>query len=112
MVWLNETPVSDIKPLEGAPLESLTLHRTKVSDLSPLVGSTIQRLHIAETPVTDLTPITGLRLTRLIFTPSRITAGLEEVRSMLSIGEIGTQLETKMHPTRFWALYDEGKMEE
>jgi internalin A len=109
VLWLNETPVSDISPLAGCPrLMSLTLHRTQVSDLSPLSDLGLKRLHIGETPVTDLTPLQGLALTRLIFTPSRIRKGLEVVRDMQSLEELGTTFENRMPPEVFWHLYDTG----
>ncbi len=111
-LWLNETPVSDISPLSKCPLISLTLHRTSVADLRPLIGTALQRLHIGETPVTDLTPLNGLNLTRLIFTPGRITKGLEIARGMESIREIGTTFENKMNPGQFWHLHDAGVFEE
>jgi Leucine-rich repeat (LRR) protein len=108
-LWLNETPVSDISPLAGCHrLMSLTLHRTEVSDLGPLSDLGLKRLHIAETPVTDLTPLKGLALDRLIFTPSRIRKGLEIVREMQSLQELGTTFENRMPPDVFWHLYDTG----
>jgi hypothetical protein len=108
-LWLNGTPVSDISPLTKCPLVSLTLHQTRVEDLSPLAGSNLQRLHMGETPATDLTPLRGLSLTRLIFTPGRITKGIDIIRKMPSIREIGPTLKNKMNPDKFWGLYDSGK---
>lgn len=111
-VWLNETPVEDISALRGAPLITLTLHRTPVRELGPLADcTTLERLHIGETEVTDLGPVLNLPLTRLIFTPSKITRGLQEIRGVETIREIGTTLEGKMSPLEFWPLYDEGKVE-
>ena len=109
MLWLNETAVSDISPLSDCPLVSLTLHKTQVQDLTPLAGSKLQRLHIGETPITDLTPIKELKLTRLVFTPGRITKGIEEVRKMSSIQEIGPSFEDRTDPANFWSLYAQGK---
>ena len=110
-LWLNGAPVTDISPLAGCPLISLTLQGTKVSDLGPLSGMvTLKRLHIGQTPVSDLTPLQNLKLTRLIFTPSKIKKGMDVARSMKTLTEIGATLETKMTPTQFWALYDQGKM--
>lgn len=110
-LWLNGTPVADISSLAGCPLITLTLQGTKVSDLGPLSKMlTLQRLHIGETPVSDLAPLRELRLTRLIFTPSKITQGLDVARNMKSLTELGTTLETKMAPAQFWTLYDQGKL--
>jgi hypothetical protein len=108
-LWLNETPVSDISALSDCPLVSLTLHKTLVKDLGPLANSRLERLHIGETPVSDLTPLKGLSLKRLIFTPGRITKGIEIIREMKSIREIGPSFENRMNPSQFWSLYSEGK---
>jgi Leucine-rich repeat (LRR) protein len=107
-LWLDETAVDDILPLSHCPLSSLTLHRTNVADLTPLIGTDLKRLHIDGTPVTDLTPVATLKLTRLIFTPARIERGIDAVRTMTTIREIGTTSEERMNPARFWALYDQG----
>ena len=113
MLWLNDCPVSDIGPLRDVPLVSLTLAGTKVADLSPLKGTKIERLHIADTPVTDLSPLEGLQLKRLIFTPARITKGIEAVRNMKTLTELDTQFDPAKHrtlsPAAFWPLFDEGK---
>ncbi len=109
-LWLNDTPVTTILPLAGCPLVSLTLEGTKVSDLTPLSKmTTLRRLHIAAIPVHDLTPLQGLTLTRLIFTPPNITKGMDVVRAMKSLTEVGTSLDTRMPPAQFWLLYDQGK---
>ncbi len=109
-LWLNGTKVTDISPVAQCPLISLTLHKTPVSDLSPLADNKIlRRLHIAESDVTDLTPLKTMVLERLIFTPAKITKGMEIARNMKSIREIGVTLKGKMTPGQFWALYDQGQ---
>jgi internalin A len=106
MLWLNGTPVADISPLSACPLMSLTLEGTKVADLKPLSRMTsLKRLHIAQTPVSDLTPLKNLKLERLIFTPGNITKGLDVVRNMKTLTELGATLETKMPPEQFWSHY-------
>jgi Leucine-rich repeat (LRR) protein len=109
-LWLTESPVTDLSPLEGLPLVSLTAHRTLVEDLSfvrklPL----LQRLHIGETLIEDLTPLGGLNLTRLVFSPGRIERGMEVVRSLSNLGEIGTKFDDQgkdlMPPDAFWAQF-------
>ena len=97
--------------MADCPLVSLTLHKTRVEDLSPLANSRLERLHIGETPVSDLTPLKGLSLQRLIFTSGRITKGIEIVRNMKSIQEIGPSFENRMNPEQFWTLYSQGKFE-
>jgi len=114
MLWLTGCPVADISPLRRVPLVSLTLQDTRVSDLSPLEGHPLQRLHIGGAEVTDLTPVGSLQLTRLIFTPSKITKGLDTVRKMTSLQELGTRFDDaaddKMPPATFWELYDKGEL--
>lgn len=111
MLWLNGAPVSDISPLADSPLISLTLEGTNVSDLRPLAKiPTLQRLHIGRTRVRDISPLRGLKLTRLIFSPAMIEAGLEGIRKMKTLTELGTTLENRMPPEQFWQLYDQSRM--
>lgn len=116
-LWLNDTPIEDIRPLATCPnLVSLTLAGTQVRDLTPLKGLRLERLHIARTPVEDLRPLAWLRLTRLVFTPSRIKEGLDVVRRMPTLREIGTAfgeedrgLESDLLPPHlFWEQFDRG----
>ncbi len=119
-LWLNDAPVHDVSPLAQTPLESLTLAGTAVEDLQPLKGVPLKRLHIARTPVKDLTPLRWLMLERLVFTPSRIGTGLDVVRGMTSLREIGTAfgesdwgIEDRLYaPPEFWELWDQGKLVE
>jgi Leucine-rich repeat (LRR) protein len=77
-----------------------------VADLKPLSRITsLKRLHIGQTPVSDLTPLKYLKLERLIFTPGNITRGLDVVRNMKTITELGSTLETRMPPEQFWLRY-------
>ena len=107
MLWLTGAPVEDISPLRTCPLVSLTLHRTKVRDLSPLAGTRLQRLHIGETPITDLSPLAGMNLTRLVFDKEKIEKGIEAVKSMRSLREIGSKFadgeNNLTHPAVFWS---------
>ncbi len=107
MVWLTDTQVRDISPLASSPLVSLTLHRTPITDLSPLATTSLQRLHIGETDVTDLSPLGGLRLTRLVFDPEDIKEGVEAVKKIPTMQEIGTKFEDGANdlkpPAVFWA---------
>lgn len=109
-LWLNGTQVNYISPLAGCPLKTLTLEGTKVDDLKPLSKMTsLKRLHIGNTMVSDLTPLDGLRLERLVFTPGDIKKGLDGVRKMKSLTEIGTTLETVMPANEFWSRFDQRK---
>lgn len=116
MLWLTGLPVSDVSPLATTPLQSVTLHRTKVEDLRPLATMrTLQRIHIGETPVKDLTPIARLPLTRLVFTPSTVEKGVDLIRQIPTMQQLGVVFEddmsTLMAPPQFWAKYDAGEFE-
>lgn len=115
-LWLRDTDVHDLSPLTAAGLVSLDVEGTPVSDLRPLSGlASLRRLNIARTAVTDLTPLAGLRLERLIFTPSRITCGLDAVRAMPSLTRLGTQFEDEhdeLEAPEFWRKLDAGEIRE
>ncbi len=114
ILWLRGTPVTDLSPLAAAQLTSLDVQDTPVADLRPLAAATtLQRLNIAGTQVTDLSPILGLPLTRLIFTPSRITVGMDQLRQMTTLRELDVQFEPDQRaawtPREFWTRYDAGE---
>lgn len=104
MLWLNDCPVRDMAPLADCPLVSLTLADTNVADLSPLANvRTLERLHIAGAPPTDLRPLAGLTLTRLVFDAAAVTDGLDAIRQMPTLRELGPDLEHLLPPAAFWA---------
>jgi internalin A len=107
MLWLTEAPVEDISALRTMPLVSVTLHKTRVKDLTPLSGTGLKRLHIGETNVTDLSPLAGMGLTRLVFTPGKIQAGLDAVKALPALAEIGSRFDDEakdlVPPVTFWA---------
>ncbi len=113
MLWLTGLPVKDISALAGSPLVSVTLHRTKVEDVSPLAQTQIQRIHIGETAVTDLSSLAGLPLTRLVFDPAKITKGIDGIRGITTMTQIGSKFEqdlnTLLPPAQFWPKYDAGE---
>lgn len=106
-LWLTESKVEEISVLKGMSLVSLDLEKTTVADLSPLAGNgSLQRLNIANSGVTDLTPLKELRLQRLIFSPEKITKGLDVIRSMSSLRKIGPSFDEVVEPAQFWAQWD------
>ncbi len=111
-LWLRNTPIKDLSPLSSHALVSLDIQGTKVTDLSSLSNmTTLQRLNISNSEVTDLTALKGLPLTRLIFTPGKITAGIDEIRAMTSLQELDTSFEGNeraMPAAEFWQRYDQG----
>lgn len=111
-LWLRETKISDISVLTGKRLVSLDLEGTTVADLRALAGmKSLQRLNIARSDISDLTPLKGLTLTRLIFTPQRITKGLDAVREMKTLTELDVELRDsdRLTPEEFWKRYDAGQ---
>jgi hypothetical protein len=109
-LWLSESPVSNVSGLAGLPLVSLTLHRTLVEDVTFVRQlPVLERLHIGETLIEDLTPLAGVNLTRLVFTPSRIKRGINVVRSLYGLREIGTIFDDAgrdlTSPEVFWVKY-------
>ena len=113
-LWLSSTPVSDLTPLSRSPLQSLTIFNTRVTDLTPIASLKLKRLHIGQTQIKDLTPLGRMSLERLIFNPNTIEKGLQVIRDMPSIFELGlefdenTATEKIMRPAEFWRLYDAG----
>jgi internalin A len=110
-LWLRGAPIEDFQPLRGLYLESLDAEDTPLSDLRVLRGMPLQRLNIAGTQVTDLRPLAGLNLTRLIFTPTRITDGLEVIRGMAALQELDVTFRepARLTPEEFWRKYDAGE---
>ena len=113
ILWLRDTLVTDLSPLKDVPITSLDVQETAVNDLTPLSGKQdLRRLNIADTDVADLTPLANLQLARLVFTPSKIETGIEAVRNMPSLRELGTQFEVQsdaLPAAEFWRRYDAGE---
>ena len=57
--------LADLTPLRGMPLTSLSTAATLVFDLSPLEGMRLSFLHIAATKVADISPLEGMPLETL-----------------------------------------------
>ncbi len=112
-LWLRDSAITDLAPLSRQKLVSLDFQDTAVADLSPLQEMTsLERLNLAGSKVTDLRPLEKLTLTRLIFSPERITAGIETIRGMSSLREIDTSFDGArpvMGASEFWENYDAGK---
>ena len=72
-LWLDNSPVSDLRPLSLPGLRSLALNGTQVSDLTPLVLMALGRLDIDSTKVTDLRPLRGKAITGLSLAQTQVT---------------------------------------
>jgi hypothetical protein len=104
----DNTQVADLSPLSGMRLTSLICHVTKVADLSPIKAMPREELYCDRTLITDLSPRAGMELKKLTFTPNPKLKGLQVVRQMNSLVQIGTAQETMIPSKEFWKQYDEG----
>lgn len=110
-LWIPKTKVTDLTPLVATELISLDFEETPVESLEPLkTMTTLRRLNLANSAVTDLTPLAGLKLDRLVFTPAKITTGLDAVREMKSLTLIGKTLPEAMPAAEFWQKLDAGDL--
>ncbi|MDD4869124.1 MAG: protein kinase [Kiritimatiellae bacterium] len=107
----NCRQVVDLAPLKGMLLTKLRFGNTSVSDMTPLTGMPLTSLYFYVTKVTDLTPLKGMPLTSIYFTPKDITSGIEVIREMKTLTQIGTSNPDVNHwPTaEFWKKYDAGE---
>jgi hypothetical protein len=105
----DNSQVADLSPLRGMPLTYLVCHVTNVADLSPLKGMPLETLNCDHTPVKDLSPLAGLKLKRLSFTPNPDLKGLQAIRQMDSLVEIGTAQDKMISSSEFWKKYDAGE---
>ena len=71
--WRSAEGLSDLSPLRGLRLTSLTATGTQVYDLEPLRGMPLASLNLYVCPhVSDLEPLRGMPLTRLLLGPSQV----------------------------------------
>lgn len=114
-LWLVNTKVEDLSPLAGNTMISLDVQGSPIKDLSPIAElPNLQRLNIVGTEVTDLSPLKGTKLNRLLFTPEKITKGLDVIRSIPTLQTIGTKSldDGKPMPAmQFWLMMDAKKAE-
>ena len=94
--------LTDISALRGMPLTYLKISGTQVTDLTPIKGAPLNHVHLEDTKVTDVTPLAGSPIEKLIFNPKNITKGLEVIRNMKTIKEIGRTWDERTTPAEFW----------
>ncbi len=103
---LNNTPITDLTLLKGAPIGELTLSDTAVSDLSPLRGMPLRSLYLGNTRVADLTPLSGMPLTRMTLNGTPV-ADVTPLRGMaLEYLHIGSTEVADLEPLRGMPLKD------
>lgn len=107
----NAAPIQDLSPLKGMPLEGLYLNGCrKITDLSPLSAMHLKELALIDSGVTDLSPLKDVKVELLIFSPRRVTKGMEVLRekSGLSIS-LNLNGSGAMPSSEFWKRYDTGE---
>jgi hypothetical protein len=109
LLRLDATRMSDLSPLQGMPLTNLACQFTQVFDLSPLKGLPLSSLNCSGSPVSDLSPLRGMELTEIYFSPDRIASGIDSIRQMKTIENIGIDTGSKLSPDEFWRKYDAGE---
>lgn len=112
ILWLSGTKVENLDALAEKSLESLDIQDTSIADLQVLKTMTsLKRLNIAGSAVSDLTPLAGLSLERLIFSPQQIEKGIDVIRSMSTLQNLGPSFDAVTPPAEFWKAYDAGQFE-
>lgn len=107
-VAFDNCQVADLTPLKEMPLVSVMCHVTQVADLSPLKGMKLEYLYCDHTLVSDLTPLAGMKLKRISFSPSPGLKGVEILRQMDSLTDLGTFYDKMLPKDVFWKSYDDG----
>ena len=79
---LDHLPITDLTPLSGMPLQSLSLTDTSVTDLSPLSGMPLQRLDLSNSGVRDLPPLAQMPLRWLSLSGLRELASIQPLAGM------------------------------
>ena len=97
--------------LDCQNLRHLTLDRTRVSDvgMASLKGMPLKHLTIYDTSITDVTALKGMPLEAIRLTPKNITRGLDILRDMQSIKNIGITWRQVWPAAEFWERYDKGE---
>jgi hypothetical protein len=92
-ISFHHTAVSDLSPLAGLPLTTVSCQNTRVADLTPLKGMSLASLVCGYSHVTDLSPLRGMPLTNLVceFTPVADLSPLDEML-LTSLNCMATQV--------------------
>jgi Leucine-rich repeat (LRR) protein len=110
----NVTDISPVRALAGLKVLHVTgsgRGKGKLADLSSLKGMPLSSIELNDTQVSDLSPLKGMNLTMVLFTPKNITEGLDVIRQMKSLTNIGIGWGDKdqFPPDEFWHKYDAGQ---
>ncbi len=107
---LKNTSITDLSPLHGLPLKSLTAEGCPLADLSPLRGMPLRTVNVNSTKVTDLEPLRGmpdlrdLAIGGTTVTDLRPLHGLPKLKWLTLWDTPVTDL-TPLMGTQVWVLY-------
>lgn len=79
---LSYSPIENLTPLKGIPLNGLNLQYTKVKDLTPLKGMPLKSLNLHVSQVTDFSPLRGMQLEDLELGQGRPYEDLNPLKGM------------------------------
>jgi serine/threonine protein kinase len=102
--------IEGLEPLRDMRLKMLNIYGcNKVVDLEPLRGMPLTYLGMNSSGVQDLTPLAGMPLERIVITYEKITHGLETLRALKSLKQIGMTGIGDLPAAEFWRRYDAGE---
>ncbi len=105
--------VTDLSPLRGTPVESLTLGHTSVRDISVLRGMPLRTVWLEQTPVDDISVLADIPTLEEVQVPPG-AKNIEILRKHPKIAFISYWIDPKSNrPTRtaaeFWKEFDAKK---
>jgi Leucine-rich repeat (LRR) protein len=107
---LSNLPVTDLSVLRGmTSLQQLVLDGTPVADLAPVKDLELRELAIQRTKISDLSALQQMELSQIVFTPRNITKGLGILRDMKSLKTIGIDWYQVWPAAEFWKRYAKGE---
>jgi serine/threonine protein kinase len=107
---ISSTPVNDLGPMRGMKIKSLSIiNCAQIKDLSPLRDLPLEYLNMQNVPAEDLSPLAALPLRDLVFTPTKLTKGIDALRSHKSLQRINTTWPPTLSPAEFWKQFDAPK---
>jgi internalin A len=73
-LWISDTDIGDLTPINGFKLKALGIDNTKVSDLSPLKGMPLEELYCRRIKTKDFSVLSGMPLKK-IFVDDSVNKG-------------------------------------
>ena len=110
---VGDSPLRDLSPLAGLPLEWLSIAGSRVADLSPLRGAPLRYLVCDRCPnLRDVSALADCLELETLLMPENVT-GVEVLRKLPKLQYLGTKWSGNWeHPAppaaEFWAAFDRG----